>query len=749
MKLSPILSVGLKMNNQTFKERIPDKGIRNFIAETIFGMNKFSSALNYYEAMDNIITLAFLYSFSCYLELRNNSYNKEGQENKIDKYLKNGNANSKRVIRIFEKIYTDHPITDELIQFVLLDIQFDLLSGSDSKLRTFFPLCAETYDFNLTEYFSMINQYHISSREQGYSINELSKKLEDLMDFFPFLSKTQLVYDEESGWYVFKIKPGTNFPSGIIHTFGVIHRFQYSRAGDRFYYLSSIKKDMYLRYENCKDSIRCVLNDNIDTKNPEIIENPEYNSDLESLATYLNPNIQTFDVAGRGYATQLYSINYKYIKHLALAISDSLGRSSQKESVEKLKEIFYHTANKDYSSDLDILVLMLLIENSPIRVLNVLIKFNQPIAFEIIKNLKNRLGGFLGLHNLNIPYEDETIFNDAIEQEIKNQLGDSFLDMSSELLSECKAELKTDLILRMVSAVNNNTSFHFSTRLNQSLESLSTLTKNDTLPSNETLYRTIHHHLCTIIKRLTCFYAGVFGFGRYKIEYDATSEYSLPSESRIKEYQEKCLTGFVEEAKKKWQEIKEENNVKKIIKIFIELCSKCNDGISSSRQGRSNESFRLHSVLGKYTIMNVEKFKKEIEFDNISELTSDLSSESLKWWLQKAISIIRFFATGSFDVNATDDLSRAFIRTINPILASFYRNNKSRDGYDSAVFFLTMDANYDHNIDYQKEINVLSEFKYDMNTKYYCLPNVSRSDDKWWIDPLLIDCDRFDGIFKE
>ena len=737
------------MNKKEFETLIPDSGLRSFIAETIYGDDdkKFNTDTSYYEAMDNIIALAFLYSFSCYLELRNSSYNNEGKENRVDKYLKNGNANSKRVIRIFEKVYTDHPITDELMQFVLLDIQFDLLLGYDSKLRTFFPLCVNNTEFNLTEYFALINQYHVSSRPQGFSIEELSKKLEDLIEFFPFLSKTQLLYDKDSGWYVFKIKPGTNFPSGIVHTFGVIHRFQYSRKTSYFYYLSSIKKDMYLRYENAKGSIRCVLNDNINAVNPEVIGKPEFNADLETIATYLNPNIQTFDVAGRGYATQLYSINYKYIKHLALAISDALGRSIYKESVEKLKVVFYKTASKDYASDLDILVLMLLIENSPIRVLNVLIKSNQPIAFEIIKNLKNRLGNFLDPNNFKIPYEDETIFDDAIEQEIKNQLGDTYVEMSSELLNECKAELKTDLILRMVSAVNNNTSFHVSTRLKQGIESLNSVDINSS--SNEVLYRTIHHHLCSIIKRLTCFYAGVFGFGQHKIEYDATSEYCLPSDEVIKQYQEDCLKEFETEARRTWQEIKGEDNVKKVIEIFINLCSKCNDGASSARQGRSNESFRLHSVLGKYSIMNVEKFKREIEFDNISDLTTDLSKENLKWWLEKAICMVRFFATGSFDINATDDLSRAFIRTINPILASFYRNNKSRDGYDSAVFFLTMDANYDHNIDYQKEINVLSEFKYDMNKKYYCLPNVTRADDKWWIDPLLVDCDRFDGIFKE
>lgn len=747
------------MNNQRFEALIPDAGIRSFITDTIYGDEKFNTDAGYYEAIDNIITLAFLYSFCCYLELRNSSYNKEGKENRVEKYLKNGNANSKRIIRIFENIYTDHPITDSLMQFVLLDIQFDLLLGVDSKLKTFFPLCANINEFNLTEYFAMINQYHVSSREQDYTIDELSNKLEDLIEFFPFLGKTSLVYDEESGWYVFKIKKGTNYENGIIHTFGVIHRFKVSRKSNPFFYLSSIKKDLYLRYENAKGSVKCVLSDNIGEKNPEIMISNEYNSDLETVATYLNPNILTFDVAGRGYATQLYSINYKYIKHLALAISDALGRPVYHDAIKGLKEVFYKSASnklknefdgldsRDHSLDLDLLVLMLLIENSPIRVLNVLIKNNQTIAFEIIKNLKNRLGNSIDKNKIKIPYEDATVFDEEIEQDIKSQLGDSYAEMSEQLLGECKAELKTDLILRMVSAINNDTSFHFSTRLEQGLESLTSVDAQTS--SKEVLYRIISHNLCSIVKRLICFYAGVFGFGKYKVEYDVASEYHLPSANEIQEYQKNCLDEFRKEALQAWKEIKGENNVKKIIEVFINLCSKCNDSDSNHRQGRSDESFRLHSVLGKYSIMNIEKFKSEINFDSISELTSDLSNDNLKWWHEKAIRLVRFFATGSFEMDATNDLSRAFIRTINPILASFYRINNSRDGYNSAVFFLTMDANNDRNIDYQKEINVLSEFYYDMNKKYYCLPNVSRSDDKWWIDPLLVDCDIFDSIFKE
>ncbi|MBO4667685.1 MAG: hypothetical protein J5666_06155 [Bacilli bacterium] len=732
------------MKLEEFKILIPDEGIRNYLIETIWGEDPFSNDLNYYEIMDNIVNLAFMYAFSCYLELRNRNVEKNGKPGPLDLCLERGNANSLRVIHTFEKIYSTHPIKNELIQFVLLDIQFDFLLGNKSRLKRYFPNCITADAVQLTDYFEMINKSHNSSRSQGYTISELSDKLTQLIKSFPFLSKSSLFFDELSGWYSFKTDKTEFITDGIIHSYGVINRFKEGRRSSKFYYLASIDKEI-LRFENAKSLKKCSITYRIDKPNEEVIDKPyDLNYDSEILATYLNPNIQFDLLSDISANTQLYNINYKYIKHLALAISDALGLDAYKDCINVLKEAFYDSnINKKYN-DNDGFVLMLLIENSPLRVLNVLIKTNQSIAFEIVLNLKMRLGNALKDRELpNDNYEFDDLFTKFID--IKNPINTKVIN---ELKEEFVAEAKTNYILSLFAPIDSNPNFHFSKRLTQGIESLESIDINTF--TKESRCKLITETLGSIIKRMMSFYGGAFGFGKFKKEYDTISEYHLPSNEEIAEYHAECLEAFVNGAKDSWEAIKNEDNLKNIIKMFIEFCKKCDqDNPSEGERGRSYESIYLYSVLGKYSIMNTEAFTNEIDVENVSDLTIDSPLEVIDWWQEKAIRIIKFFSTGSFEDSSKTDISKAFLYSIYPTLASLYRINNSRDGYDAATFFLTMDYDGNNVIDFQYEINVLSEFKYDMNKKYYCLPNISRTTGKWWVDPLLIDSELFDNIFKK
>ena len=46
-------------------------------------------------------------------------------------------------------------------------------------------------------------------------------------------------------------------------------------------------------------------------------------------------------------------------------------------------------------------------------------------------------------------------------------------------------------------------------------------------------------------------------------------------------------------------------------------------------------------------------------------------------------------------------------------------------------------------------VSVLSEFTYNMTSKYYCMPHVGRATRRWWIDPLILKCQLFDDIFEK
>ena len=67
------------------------------------------------------------------------------------------------------------------------------------------------------------------------------------------------------------------------------------------------------------------------------------------------------------------------------------------------------------------------------------------------------------------------------------------------------------------------------------------------------------------------------------------------------------------------------------------------------------------------------------------------------------------------------------------------------DGYDTASFALIFDANEIGGE--TMEIKMLSEFSYEISKRYYCLPNIVRSNNKWWIDPFVIKCQDFDKLF--
>lgn len=739
------------MNALDLKRLIPDDGIRNYIVENTWGDDPFGDAKNYYIMMDAIVNLSFIYSFSCFIDVRNRNVSTKGELGILDKCIHNGNANSLRVIRTLDKIFSDYPISNELIQFVLFDIQFDFLLGEESKLTNYFPNCVQTSMFHLNDYFTMINQSRFTERYFDYDITTLEEKLIDLISFFSFLSKTKLEYDVESGWYVFKIHSNAIFTNGIVYTYGLINRLKVTRKKSKFFYLTDINKQI-LRYENLRGSQKCLLTGDISQKALDIIEKPyELPWDVESVYTYLAPKLlETKNNNSLG-NYHLYNVNYKYLKHLSLAISDALGRDDYKESYIKLQNEFPDTiSHLQDRNDIDLAVLMLLIENSPSIILNALISMDAKIAYRIIINLKYRLGVIIEdkINFINSRNDFEEYIDNLIEFD-QMQIGSRSIetDVGRLLKEKLRIEAKTNFILSLLSSIDNKGIFKSSNLLGQSLESLEK--ENATKNSNgDYLWQTVTVTLGTILKRLICFYTGIFAYGKNKIKYDAISEYKLPSKDMIQQYQRDCQKEFEEEARKKWTEIKGITDLIEVLKLFIEICEKCKD-YDDSYQGRSNESRCLYAVLGKYHIIDMDAFKKEIpNIDTIEPLTANSSDNTIRWWLKEAIRMIRFFATGTFEDLTDGQLSEYFLNSINPMVASVYRSNSGRDGYDATTFFLTMDVRGNNLVDFQYEINILSEFTYDMNTKYYCLPNILRSNEKWWIDPLLINCNIIDNIFQ-
>lgn len=754
------------MKIQEFEMLIPDKGIRDYITTGIDEDNLLGESIDFVPMYQNIFNLAFTYAFSCYLDLKNNSRN--GQAVNLDATNKNGNANSQRVLRTMQHIYSRYPISSELMQFVLADIYYDFIQGDRSCLSKFFPNCVASSDYwydkgiGLNDYFSFINENIESSRVdfdpvgEPFTLNTASQHLRMLVGFFPFLSKTSLEYDEKAGWYVFKIQnlgKGSYFRNGIIDTFGLVQKF--GKRNSYFCFLSKIDEQI-LRYETpCMDTfIVCpmvgVSGEGSFVDNGAALKKPfNIPTDHETIMSYFSHNEPSVSAKKNDLGVsmdQLFNINYKYMKNLALAIADVIGKQHYKVAEERLKDVFKHKyphAFDSYSQDnknLDSVIIILLIEAGPTAVLREIFDaINDQGDDEILKSVKRRFGNMLS--GLIMDIDDSEAFLESAKQllgtrYIENASSKELEDYNNELI----AKAKTQIVLSAISKAEQDNladikadCFH-----TDNIQQHIILLKASSSDSPENQCKLVENALSDTFRRLICFYRGVFKYGGERIKFDNASRRKLLTRAEIEKYQKSAEAAFVEEAKKAAEELNDISSID-LIKRFVELCDECYNSEASVKQDRKIESRQLYAVLGKNELMNKAKFEKIIDL----KTATAINTANIGWWLERTIELLQFL---SIRITA-DKTSQPGYHAIAPMVASYNNHIDSKDGYDTATFALIFDANELNGK--QTEINMLSEFNYELRLRYYCLPNVVRSNQKWWIDPFVIKCSDFDAIFLE
>ena len=79
-----------------------------------------------------------------------------------------------------------------------------------------------------------------------------------------------------------------------------------------------------------------------------------------------------------------------------------------------------------------------------------------------------------------------------------------------------------------------------------------------------------------------------------------------------------------------------------------------------------------------------------------------------------------------------------------PYVVQYEERSERRDCCDINSFsvYLTEDNG-------KREIKILSDREYVINEKYYCIPNVTTSNGRWWIEPFLINCREYDQIIVD
>ena len=751
---------------QEFERLIPDQGIRDYITCGIDDDNLLSEVLDFVPLYQNIINLAFTYAFSCYLDLKNNS--KDDVAPNLEECRKKGNANSQRVIRTMQHIYSKYPLSSELMQFVLSDIYYDFIQGDYACLKKFFPDCVSAGDYwcdkgvGLSDYFAFVNENAESSRVdkdplgQPFTLETAAQHLRLLIGFFPFLSRTQLRYDASAGWYVFQIENymGRVYRDGIIDTFGLIRKFGNK---DRYFcFLSAIEPDA-LRYETPRQNkfIVCPMvgddKEGSPTADGESLKKPFLiPCDHETVSSYFFVTDAAADVKKNepGSALeQLFNINYKYMKNLALAIADIIGKKHYQIVGNRLKDVFegkYPHAFESYTPEnknWDSIIIILLIEAGPTNVLREILYAMDDLGDdELLKNIKRRFGGMLTDPIARI--EDADDFTEmAVEmlggRYIRNAESSELLQYNRELVAKAKTQMILSAIAKAEQTSEPDPKDCFHTDDIQQYIILLDASRGDSPAKKCEL---VELALGDTLRRLISFYRGIFKYGKEKMKFDHASHKKLLSPAEIKQFQKNAEEAFLAEAKKSAEELKGVDSAVRLIELFVELCDECCRSEISVAQKRSAESRQLYAVLGKNYIMNKAAFEAILE----GGAATGISESNVDWWLDTAISLLQFLSNGTASrVGSAPRLYSA----IAPMVASYNNHNDSKDGYDTATFALIFDANEINGK--SMEIHMLSEFSYEISMKYYCLPNIVRSNNKWWIDPLVIKCADFDSIFYE
>ena len=360
---------------------------------------------------------------------------------------------------------------------------------------------------------------------------------------------------------------------------------------------------------------------------------------------------------------------------------------------------------------------------------------------EILNNIKRRFGGMLKGPIMEIDSSD------AFTDMAISMLGSRYIrEAASEELKQYNCELvakaKTQIILSAIAAAERADPSElqpdcFHTDIIQQQIILLDASRNDTAAKKCEL---VEKALGDTMRRLICFYKGIFKYGKERIRFDNAARKRLLPPSEIRQFQAAAENAFLEEAAKTAAELREVTSAVDLIRRFVQLCDDCCSSEISVTQRRSAESRQLYAVLGKNQIMNKAEF--EAIFD--CRAATSITPSNVDWWIDTAINILQFFSSGT---NSALSASPRSYYAVAPMVASYNNHNDSKDGYDTATFALIFDASEIHGKG--MEINMLSEFFYEISMRYYCLPNIVRSNNKWWIDPFVIKCSDFDAIFLE
>ncbi|MBO5701459.1 MAG: hypothetical protein J6S71_03365 [Clostridia bacterium] len=750
----------LQYIEDVFRNKITDPNIRFYIFNSTENRKCANKVTDYVSYINNIMKLAFVFAYGCF---RLDSID---EQSCCERAVR---TSSLRIINSLKKTYVQYPATPDLIEFVLTDIQFDMMQGSNSELYEIFEHLGNfsNRNFSLSRYFKLIKTWLSCPSRFSMDPNELAARFALFLDNMTFLSNYKLVENKDAGDFYFIEKKAELFDQYDKFSMIPANHLLF-RDDEKYYGIYTLFGCDRRDDKETKLNLRYISSDGYTSINVTASETPPED---ESYGIIVNPEEYYSEITGTSmsasdpeegqnpnsnFINQVHTINYKYIKNLALAVSDAISGNigARKVLLDAFRvhhpNIFIREGRStdilESAADWDGITVMLLIEASPTRVLEVLFHREPQTFYDISKNLCKRIDNpdmpIYGCNNAMLDKKvDEIICSHRIDDESIRKW------RNSKVGGKLYAKAAAILIISSLSSLMEEESDEKLICVGNIHENLSLLTKMSSEPPDDKTVQNVSAILGETFRRLNCFYKGIEAYGAIKALFDNESSDCCLSRAKVKVYQTQLKNAFMESAKAEAQRLAGYDSTRNqdtefIIKEFIKLCNQCS---SSSNMG-DNSGRSLYVTLGKYEIMNVNEFKNRVSafFGTYGDI-DHLDESGIKAYIQLALDILKFLIFGNFDSGATTGIP---INAVYPLSATYSRGNENYDGYKTATFTLNIDMDFDE-INDKEDVNVLTEFFHVPGDVFYCLPNVLRSNKKWWIDPILVGFKEFNEIFTK
>ncbi len=719
-----------KLTYSSYAKEVNAKIKDDTLKELLFGMDEVeASDIKGIGVLYNMMTFAFLFAYAKY------KYDHNAKKLRAD------SPNARRVIDAFECIYNGEDIGLDLIVYVLTEMQLDVISlGEHSYFSGVFE---NKNKLQMPVLRNVVGTWLQSIKRAEQREDVLLEYFIGLFENLKALQNVSLV-EEENGYYSFRF-------DGCEET---IPSYSLIKKGDdgSFFYLVSY----------------CVAVNHQCRLTYHIFAGTEISCIEVPIREFLtNAQIRNHNSAPKSIlAKSLSSLSFKYIKNLALAVSDTVTRETRRKLYEhysiRYSDIFelgYKKKLEDINWDNVLTILM--IEEGPSELLEFLLDSDGFYFDKILRNLEVRYNRVGFANKIKANYEE------AQDEElgiVKKYATDNMAFVKN-LDSINKTFMAKSIIdgLAVLESNEKRNEAHFVESLPMRIKTLDKIiaasdsAMSKALKINKVLEKTFRY--------IIPFYEGVISYQLMKEELAAKAEMKGTGAEFLDKKAQRtlCENAFFEAAAKSKEAIGR-LPLGRLVEAFRELTH----SLTNTKNGRVSISERgnaLKNAIGRNYICEYKTFEDIIRFtkEDVADIVIEHIPEDITNFINnekhdKPETLVANVVLFNKFLLKTKELLYYFIYNedyqremilgqqisydpIYPYVVRYTVKSENRDGYNINNFSVFV---ADDNL--TSEVKILSEWDYDINEKYYCIPNIETSNKRWWIEPFLISCKRYDEL---